>query len=290
MDDLGPILLERHADLGRHRGGGIHGERPGEVTGAFLGPAPVHVRLQRLLRGHELLARDAGQLLLVGLGDDGDQVVDLVDEAAVKFIGEERELVLVGELVELARKVVGREKHQRVGAGLQHGAAQRHKQRFGHLGHAQHDDFAGLHALAAVEGEINQNIRIFIEHHARGLVGHAPKIVRRPPSARREAVYPHGVSHRLVASPFCARRLRASPSWRVPAGRTHRERTKRRPSPPRGAEPTAVIANSRRMRTTREPFAENPFCSHQRSALVEAWADVAAGHDHIHTAAVFARR
>src|SRR6185312_5038942 len=103
VDDLLPVVLDADPGLGGHRLGPVEAERPAEAARVLLLPAPVHNRPQRLAAAHDLRRVDLLEGVGVGVGDDRDLMVHLVDHPAQVARGEVRALRVACELEEVPR-------------------------------------------------------------------------------------------------------------------------------------------------------------------------------------------
>ena len=190
IDDLLPIVLFAQSGFGGHGGGAVEAERPREAPGVLLLGAPVHPRLHRQAVAHDQLRVDALERVQVAVGEDGDLVVDLVNEPAHGVAGEELDLRVVGELVEVAREVevvvvVGQVVADDVAAGAPHGPAQLGVQRLGGLVGDDANDVALSDAIASAEREVDEHVGVALQHDGGGSVGHEnlPGVGRSRPAA-----------------------------------------------------------------------------------------------------------
>ncbi len=87
--------------------------------------------------------------------------------------------------------VVGLVGTDHVPAGAPHGLAQLGVQRLGALGSGDPHDLAGLHALAAAEGEVDEHRGVALEDLLGWGVGHGPDLIPGAPDARRPSTGLH---------------------------------------------------------------------------------------------------
>jgi hypothetical protein len=102
VDDLLPVLLDAHPRLGGHRRRPVEAERPAEAARVLLLAAPIQQRAHGRPLTHDLRRIDRVERMRVGVGEHRDLVVHLVDQAAHVSRVEVVELLVTGQLEEVA--------------------------------------------------------------------------------------------------------------------------------------------------------------------------------------------
>ncbi len=128
MHDLLPVLLHAHARLRGHRRRSVEPERPAEAPRVLLLAAPVQQRAQRLAVAHDPGRVDGVERVRIARRDHRHLVVHLVDQPAHVARREVVELLVAGELVEVAREVDARGRRR---AGSRRSRARRRATRRG---------------------------------------------------------------------------------------------------------------------------------------------------------------
>ena len=158
FDDLVPVFVFGETRLVRHRLGAVEPDGPSELAFVFLLGAPVAILFDGDTTAHDLFGVDAFECMRVITCGDVDRMVDMIDETAHVFGGEEIKLVILGSLEKGALHtlvIVEMIVRDHVPTCLDDRRMERDKKRPCALSGRDAHDLALLDPLAAAQGEID---------------------------------------------------------------------------------------------------------------------------------------